>query len=310
MFKNSIKLLCANFDKVWKFLVYLILSWGIVLALLAPFYSTFAEIITQVWVENNLGSVFTSGTFYGLSVTVAEALTSVLGAIFAFIKILFTTNVWIGIYFAIIVYVVRSILHDVGKFVTCEMMYGYMATSTKVGFTSTLLRTLKKSLSYAGIKLLFALPFNVLICLGIYGLSLMPGNAVLSVLLPILIIIIPSLLLAFKQTFISGWAAAMIVFDCNVFKAFAKGEAAVLRRGLRVYSTVFIIFIMVFLLAMAFGLYSLVIILPVLFPLIYTFEMVMFFSSQGMRFYVDTDTILTPKRLEEVDKIENAKYLL
>lgn len=38
--------------------------------------------------------------------------------------------------------------------------------------------------------------------------------------------------------------------------------------------------------------------------------MVAFFSSQGMRFYVDGDTILSPKKLEEVDKIEDAKYLL
>ena len=309
MFKNSLKLLCANFDKVWKLLIYQILSWGIVIALLAPFYSTFADIATTVWAEYNLGSVFTSGTFYGLSVSVGEALFSVLGAIFAFIKILFTTNVWIGIYFAIIIYVLRSILADVGRFVTCEMMYGYMATSTKRSFTGTLLRTLRQSLSYAGMKLLFVLPFNAIIVAGVYGLSLLHGGA-LSILLPILIIIIPSLLLAFKETFICGWAPAMIVFDCNVFKAFPKGMSAVLRRGLRVFSTALIIFLLTFLLAMALGLYALIIILPVLFPLIYIFEMVMFFSSQGMRFYVDADTILTPKRLEEVDKIDNAKYLL
>lgn len=309
MFKNSIKLLCANFDKVWKLLVYQILSWGIVIALLAPFYSTFADIATTVWANYNLGNVFTSGTFYGLSVSVANALKSTLAAIFAFISTLFSTNVWIGIYFAIIIYVVRSFLADIGRFVTCEMMYGYMATSTKRSFTGTLLRTLRQSLSYAGMKLLFVIPFNVLICGGVYGLSLLPGSVV-SVLLPILIVIIPALLFAFKETFICGWAPAMIVFDCNVFKAFPKGMSAVFRRGLRVYSTAIVIYLLTLILAMAFGLYSLVIILPVLFPLTYIFEMVMFFSSQGMRFYVDADTILTPQRLEEVDKIDNAKYLL
>ena len=83
-----------------------------------------------------------------------------------------------------------------------------------------------------------------------------------------------------------------------------------LRRGLRVFSTAFVIYILTLLLAMAIGLYSLVIILPILFPFIYIFDMVMFFSSQGMRFYVDSDTILTPKRLEEVDTIDNTKFLL
>lgn len=309
MFKNSLKLLCANFDKVWKLLVYFILSWALVFALLAPFYSTFADIISQVWAEFSLGSVFTSGTFYGLSVSVGEAMTSVLGAIFAFIERLFVSHVWIGIYFAIIVVGVRSILFDVGRFVTCEMIYGYMASSTKRGFTSTLLRTLRQSLSYAGMKLLYSLPFDAVIVGGIYGLSLISGGA-LDALLPILIIIVPSLLLAFKETFVCGWAPAMVVFDCNVFKAFPKGMAAMLRRGLRTFSTTICIYLLTLLLAMALGLYSLVIILPVLIPLVYIFGMVMFFSSQGMRFYVDADTILTPKRLEEVDKIDNAKFLL
>ena len=310
MFKNSIKLLCANFDKVWKLLIYQLLSWALVVGLLAPFYGTFANIFSSVWAEFELGKVFTSGTFYGLSVSVAEALTSVLGALFKAVALLFNTNVGIGIYLVFILCIFRPILADVGRFVTCEMVYGYMATSSKQSFTGTFLRTLGKSLSYAGMKLLFTIPFNALICVGIFGLSQIIANNVFEVLLPILIILIPSILFAFKETFIAGWAPAMIVYDCNVFRAFPKGQSAVLRRGLRVYSTSLMIYLLTMLLVIALGLYSLVIILPIIFPFIYIFDMVMFFSSQGMRFYVDSGTILTPKKLEEVDTIENSKYLL
>lgn len=70
------------------------------------------------------------------------------------------------------------------------------------------------------------------------------------------------------------------------------------------------IFLLAIVLSVILGLYSIIIILPLISPLIHIFEMVMFFSSQGMRFYVDSDTILSPKRLEEVDKIEDAKYIL
>ena len=47
----------------------------------------------------------------------------------------------------------------------------------------------------------------------------------------------PAIFLAFKETFVAGWAPAMIVFDYNVVKGYPKGMKACLRRGLRVYST-------------------------------------------------------------------------
>ena len=72
----------------------------------------------------------------------------------------------------------------------------------------------------------------------------------------------------------------------------------------------FIFYLLAIVISIVLGAYSLIIILPIMSPFIYIFEMVMFFSSQGMRFYVDTDTIISPKRLEEVDKIDDAKYLL
>ena len=309
MFRNSLKLLCANFDKVWKLLLYKILSWAVVIALAMPFYSTISTIIVDIWNEFGLEHLFSSGTFYGLGVSVGEALTDVIGACFTFVQRIFVANVGAGIYLVLILYVLRSFLVNMGRFVTCEMVYGYMATNSKHSFTGTYLRTLNKSLPYAGMRFLFDLPFNALIIGGLYGFSLLTGQLA-SIIVPIFIILIPALLFAIKETFVAGWAPAMIVFDCNVFRAFPKGQMAVLRRGLRVFSTAFVIYILTLLLAMAIGLYSLVIILPILFPFIYIFDMVMFFSSQGMRFYVDSDTILTPKRLEEVDTIDNAKFLL
>lgn len=85
---------------------------------------------------------------------------------------------------------------------------------------------------------------------------------------------------------------------------------AVLRRGARVYSTAFIIYLLATVLAMVLGLYAIIVILPIVPIFVHIFEMVAFFSSQGMRFYVDNDTILSPKRLEEVDKLDDAKYIL
>jgi len=307
MFKNSLRLLSSNFDKVWKLLVYKLISLGVVIALLAPFFNELLDCATIAYKEFDLESFFATGTFYGINV--ASALTSICRGVLMFFSLIFTRNLGMGIYFVIIVFLVRPILGNIGKYVMSEMVYSYMATSSKHSFTGTLLRTLNKSLLYALLRTLYNIFFDGLVLISLFGLTRIT-NTNYGYVMPILIVIVPSLLLAFRETFNAGWAPAMVVFDNNAVKAYPKGMRASLRRGARVYSTAFIIYLLAFVLSMVLGLYSLIIILPVIFPLIDVFGMVMFFSSQGMRFYVDADTILTPKKLEEVDKIDDAKYLL
>lgn len=307
MFKNSFKLLCSNFDKVWKLLVYQILSWGIVVGLLAIFHDTYIPLLTEACNLNNIDSVFMSGTLYGINIP--TALTAICNAILKFVELLFTTNVGAGIFLLVVLFFVRPLFAGVGKYVVCEMMYGFMATSSKHGFTSTLLRTLNKSLPYALVRLVFIIPFDALIMTSIFGLTVI-SHPLYAYAMPFLVVLFPAVCLAFKETFTAGWAPAMIVYDYNVFKAFVKGQRVILRRGARVFSTSFVIYVFALVLSMVFGLYSLIVILPVIYPLYDIFENVAFFSSQGMRFYSDLDTIVTPKKLEEVDKIEDAKYLL
>ncbi len=306
MFKNSVRLLCANFDRVWKLLVYHILSIGLVLALLCIFYNHYVDAGSFAYNESNLSGAFDSGTLYGSSL--ANGLTAVIDFVLIFFREIFS-NVGIGIYFCLISFILLPLLLNIGKYVTCEMMYGYMSSCQKQSFTGTYLKTLKNSLTYSIIKVFYCMPFNGLIVLSMWGLTRV-DNAIFDYIMPFAFVIVPAILMAFKETFNAGWAPAKVVYNQNVFKSFMIGMRAVLRRGARVFSTAFVIFLLAIVLSVILGLYSIIIILPLISPLIHIFEMVMFFSSQGMRFYVDSDTILSPKRLEEVDKIEDAKYIL
>lgn len=307
MFKNSARLLCANFDKVWKLLVYHILCFALCFGLLAIFYDFFVSYIVSAWENAALSGVFANGTFYGYSV--ADVLHGLTHAVWGFFAGIFTANVGIGIYFCLIVFYLLPFLLNIGKYVVDEMMYGFMASAQKQSFTGTFLRTLGRSTQFASIKTLFAMPFNALIVASMFGLSVIQ-NDIFAYILPLAFAIIPALLFAFKQTFNAGWAPAMIVYDVNVFKAFSIGQRAILRRGARVFSTAFVIYLLAIVLSLILGVYAIIIILPIILPFSHIFEMTAFFSSQGMRFYVDLDTILTPKKLEEVDKIEKAKFIL
>ncbi len=307
MFKNSFRLFCANFDKVWKYLVYQILCLGIVCALLAPFYGVISSSVVEAWNGADLGSFFANGTFY--SANLLKTLSSIVNAIIMFFELMFGANLFCGIYFLVIVLLVRPILLGIGRYTICEMMYGYMSSCSKTSFTGRLLGTLKKSLPYAVLKTLYSLPFGALILASFYGITRVSVDWFVY-LVPIVIVVLPSIFMAFKQTFIAGWASAMIVFDGNVFSSYRKGMSAILRRGFKVFSTAFVIFVLALILVMVIGVYSVIILLPCVSPLLCIFEMVAFFSSQGMRFYVDADTIKSPKKLEEIDKIEKTKYLL
>ena len=200
-------------------------------------------------------------------------------------------------------------LLNIGKIVTCELMYGYMSSCQKQSFTGTLLKTLKTSLSYSFLRVLYSMPFNALVLAGFWSLTRL-NHPVFDYLLPFIVVIVIAILLAFKSIFTVGWAPAKVVYNHNIVKSYFIGMRAVFRRGLRVFSTAFVIYLLAIVLSMTIGIYSIIIILPIVSPLIHIFEMVVFFSSQGMRFYVDNESVISPKKLEEVDRIEDIKHLI
>lgn len=307
MFKNSIKLLCSNFDKVWKLLVYHILSMGICFGLLCVFHAEYSNILNYAFTESNLGSVIEAGTLYGASI--ATAITKLCNFVIIFFQQLFVGNIGIGVYFCIIAFFVLPLFLNIGKYVTCEMMYGYMSSCQKQSFTGTFLKTLKGSLSYSIVKVIYSLPFNALIALCIWAFTRIE-SPVFDYILPFVLVLVPALLLSYKSIFISGWAPAQVVYNHNTLSSFSIGFRATIRRLSKIFSTSFVIYLLAIVLSILLGVYSLLIIIPIISPLVHIFDMVAFFSSQGMRFYEDADTIISPKKLEEIDKIEDAKYLL
>ena len=307
MFKNSIKLLCTNFDKVWKLLVYHIFCIGICFGLLSVFYGQYTEILDVVYHSSGLSEIFQSGTIFGGTLT--EALKTIANFIIMFFKEMFLRDIGHGVYFCFVVLYFLPFLMNIGKYVTCEMMYGYMSSCQRQSFAATFIKTLGKSISYASVKVIYAMPFNAIVLVCLWALTRAQSN-IYDYVMPFLFVIIPSVLLPIKGLFNAGWAPAMVVYNHNVISSFGIGIRATFRRIDKVYSNLFVIYLLAIVLSIVLGAYSVLIILPVIFPLVHIFDMVMFFTSQGMRFYEDADTIISPKKLEEVDKIEDAKFLL
>lgn len=75
-------------------------------------------------------------------------------------------------------------------------------------------------------------------------------NPIFDYIMPFALVIVPALFMAFKETFNAGWAPAKVVYNNNISKSFNIGMRAVLRRGAKVFSTAFIIYLLAIVLSM------------------------------------------------------------
>lgn len=307
MFKNSLKLFCSNFDKAWKLFFFNLIIFVAMVALMMPFFDVLKEVVLQNWTTEIIEKLPATGLLYGSDVA---GLFNVLSVFFvSTIFALATEYVGIFIYIIFLWFLLFPFLLNIGKYVVNEMLYSYMSSQTKTSFCSVMIKTIAKSSSFAILKTLFILPLSG----GVVSLILTLGSVdvpMFDYFLPILMILGISFILGLCQMLTFGWSPAKIIYDCNIAKSYRIGMSAVGRRYAKVFSSVFMINILFSFLMMGFGIISAVVFLPLYFALIAMFEMVMFFGSQGMRYYVDHDTVLTPKKLEQQDSIEKTKYLL
>lgn len=305
-FINSLKLFGSNWVKALKFILYYFVVWGICVALLLPVIFEFKDLI-DVCFQTVSSSNSAIGVFGG---TLGHDLYFLLQSTKLLIASCFLQNLSMAIYALIVVLFILPFLINIGKYTFNEMIYSYMASKNKQGFFSSLVRTLKRSIVFALCKSLYNIAFVAIVCAVLYGISLISSSVFVVYFLPLVLFLVLVLLYTANQLTILGWAPAMLVFDCNIFKAYKKGIKAVKRHVWATFVTAALYFAIFWAIMILLGLYSFVALLPIMAALLSIYDMVVFFTSQGMRFYINDTKILTPKKLEEVDNIHQTSFIL
>ncbi len=306
MFLYSLKLFGSNWTKALKFLLCYAVIWGICFALLLPSFFAFKNLVVSSFADTNILSS-TLSVFGGNFGENIKSLVQTSGAI---LQGAFQLNAGLCIYGLLVMFVVLPFLANVAKYAYCEMLYSYMTSKNKTGFFSALVRSLRKSLLFALAKVIYNLFFLATIGLCIYGLCLSTNATFVHYGLPLVVFVDLVLLLSLEQITVLGWMPAIIVFDCNIFKAYQRGFKAVKRHFWATFGTTALFFVIFWGLCVLFGIYSLIVLVPLLTALLCVYNMVSFFCSQGMRFYYNENNILTPKKLEEVDSFKKNAYIL
>lgn len=307
IFKNSVQLNYKNLEKVWKYFFFRVVIWGVIILLSLPAILKFDSIISSNAKTYNLLGQFGSGFLYVKNYGLV--LTNLFNCGFQILKDCFATSAFLVVYFCVVFFLIRPFLMNIGKYTMNYMFYYYMSSHTRCKFLNTMICNFKEACSYSFFKSLLSFPvmvLNTVLCC----LILSVNNDVFTYLKPLIVIVIFIVIYSMFQSVISGWAPAMIVLDCNVFKGFVKGISSswkMIGMVLVNYLAMYLYYITV---PFAFSIYTLLIVKPFIVFNIVTFEMIAFYNVQGMKYYVSKDSIVVPKKLEEIDKFKKSKYIL
>ncbi len=313
IFRNTIRLLLTNFSNVWKVLLYYVicisLSFCVCYFLASPIIAKLVE--AQIFVEfgQAFGGLFSkplqasAATFEQLFQRVGEVLTTNIQFRFNYIFL----GVWTLFIFPLTL--------DFAQLASGEVLYGFMTSQVKYNWTGRYIKNIGKSVLYSMLRYCVVLVFNVVALGGLYYTIKFAsagdiGYALLSVWVFALVIVT----LALKQALFSCWMPSIAVLDKNVASALSQNFSCVFRNFWNIFSTSLLLVILAIVINLLCAVFTLSVALVVTIPatafMFVVFQMVSFFSTQGMRFYVYPDMFISPKRFEEQDNIEKMKNLI
>lgn len=315
MFRNSLRLLMSNFVTVWKVLVYQIIVFLTTFSIATIFSLPLINTLKSNNFFDLVGQEFEALGFSFNLTNILNSLYNILQEFFLILGNNLQTALLSFILVMIVIIFIGGFLMGLSKLALTEMLNGYMSSYANYSFTSSYVRMFKKSVKLQLFKLFINFPINLTILTIIYfTLSLLTVGGFIGVIAPFLIILFATLLLSFNFTVFSGVAPAITIHDCSIIKGYELGFKAVKRRFFKTLSTSFLIILVILsvnllLFTLTSGV-SCIITYPASMFLLAIFPMVMYYGSMGMRYYVDPETILAPKKLEEQDSFKKAKFVI
>ncbi len=312
--ENSIKISLNKSSLIWKILLYqiiaIVLVGGICLALFYPLFD----------------HLFESGLFTQASKLFADNIYNfnvggVMAEIGAFVQQLFdvissnSTLMVQAILFVVVFVFLTNLANSLMEIPVCEVVYGYMGSYTKLNFTGSFVSNLWKGTKFSFCKLITTTIWDVGICaLLVFGILQFGHSHILDAILPVALIFGTIVLFSLKQSIFALWLPNLVTNNQKIWKSFSSG----IKIAFKNFKTVFGITIayVVVLFAINFGIgiltcgVGLLFSIPASILLFIVLHTIMFFHFCGLKYYADKDTIITPKKLEDMEKLKNLEKII
>ena len=306
-FKNALKLSFLNLDKVWKYILYRAIVWAVIIGLMSPCFFMLKQVAVDCFSGSALSNFVSTGAFYSGSIT--DSAYGLLMEVVNFVVSVAQMYPLVFAYYCFLIGILLPTLMNMGKYTIDAMIYGYMSSHAKNSFSNTYISGVGKAFVCGFFRSLFSLVFNLSI-VGIFiGIMNIPGDT-FKYFAPYILILCTALILTIKQMLVMGWGPAMIVCDISSTRGFGFGIKTTFRRFWVSFATCFLVYLVAVFLVIGLGVCSLLVVLPVFSTVMTMAEMILFFGNHGMKYYIDGETIISPKKHEELDKINQIKFLL
>ena len=311
MLKNTVRILIANFSTVWKLLLFKLIVFVFAGIIVLPALLKIESFLNaeNFWVQlENLFSFFNLNNNLPEFFEKIEALlSSFQNGISSAYEIMPSTVI-----FAIsMLFVGFPFLLGLSEVAVGECLFGSMGSGAKFGFTASFIGNLGKSIGLQLIKTLVSVSYALFVLFVSSKIFLLFQNETLfQILMPITIIIFVWFSYSFFITLFSGWMPAMVVHNNGVFKSLEIGLKATFQKFFRILSNSIVLVMLVIFCSLLLGALGVVLLIPFFTYLLLIFQMVTFFECTGMRYYIDSSVIVTPKKPQELVNISKLKRVI
>ena len=315
--KATLKLFFQNLSLIWKVAVYKLITYSVTILLV---WLSAHPILNKLNEEGFFSAV--QDVFSSLQTNISNIGKSVSSIFNMFVSIIQSN--WNTLSFSIVMFIfvitfLSYFINALADVPVCEVLYGAMSCNAQFGFCSCYIKNMKRSLKYAVVKMFSAFIFDAIIfAILILLINLCTASHLLSWLAPCLAIAAVVILFAFRLVFFACFAPNIVINDYNTFASLAKGVKLGFKHFMYNYATAAGMVLAILCFNMFFALFSfgaaLTLTLPATLVLIAVFDMVIFYSSTGMYYYISATNIQDEtkgvKKLEQQDTIKNLKNII
>lgn len=315
MYKNSFKLVFSNFNLVWKLLLFFIF----VVALFGSIgYFACQSIFDSIGISGILADVVEDFNTFIKTFDATTFLVAIEAAATEVSNLVVNNIADIWQYFlimALIFVILPSIVHNFYLMSTCNVLHHYMGSNSNFGFTASLFCGFWKNVRYQLMCLVTIFPMKMLTYFLVVRSFALLGSSILAlkILSPFIITSVYVILTSLRVTLFSGWVPYMVVKNAGVMAGLVNGFKCIRKRFFRIFGASIGVVLTIFLISVlglfTFGV-SLIITAPAAFLFIATFDMVSFYTSNGLRFYVDSSSVYAPKKTEMVESYKIYKTVI
>ena len=210
----------------------------------------------------------------------------------------------------VVAYLLLSTLCTFDKVPMCEVLDAKLSSNCRLNFTGIYFSRLWFSIRYTFTSLIFFVPLDAAILTVLYfSLKIYSIGGFWLTISPFIVIMLIIILISLRVSLLSNWVPECVSSGKGVWKSFASSVKLTSKKFLRTYLnaffivlTLFFVNVLMFVLTAGVGL---IVSLPASVLLVNSFSMVNYYVSTGNRFYIDAQTIVSPKKLETQEEIKN-----